>query len=1019
MSSFYSAPWHRASFDKFISETLPELLASRLPLTGYTSEQTDEYTHRVTVSLASNGGELEIAYDLLSPNEEGLFQVDGRPRVVVAVASSAHLDKAEIKCVGEQLIDYIEPRLGAITRETMPLDQDSIRAILPLDAWVRDVVTSSGDVQQAWATGQPLDTRNWLAAQTHLRRIAIKDIEDVITPSQFGRVCPFETPEGPNIGRVFSIALGARIIDGRLEIVDGRPEMALGLSASTVPFIEHNDSNRQLFGTNALRQWIRPENPEPAVVRTGREPDVPEFWCGHNLLTAFVFWGPETYEDSILISESCARRTKYTSPVEVGDKFYNRHGTKGTIGRILPDDEMPHLPDGTPVELVFSFIGAHTRLNFGQFREAIMSRIAKAEGEPAIIPSFAAPSEAEFKDRLLRAGLPEDGMEYLTVGKNGPQFPRPSTVGWVYWGRTVQTVASKIHCGAKPGDELNLHGDMQYRALRTVGAYANIADAFNLRSPERADADSLAERAAAGPVKLPGPPTPMFHQLRKRLHAAGIRAEFDGSSVTFHLAPVEEDKLELACHVNHPWLPGREVTELGIIDALPEAAVLVETNDRLRRLLATKAPESLKTRLRETLESRVRDYFAALISQAQVSYGDEYSTGRRVMFSGRSVATPSIDLRPDQVGLPEEMAWGLFGPLLERELGDPASVLARSPEAGEALDDLIAESWVIVNWPATFIPTCLLAFHPVRMPGKSIRLHQLALGLLNADYDGDQEAIFLPLTDEAQREAGEKLSIAGHLKRDNSLIKWLCPANEAVWGLAELSRTPEGLREIAEIAGRRVAAPDGFITRDALAAALADLLEDDGVEVAIAACERLMRRGFEVCKASGASLSPFAGSAFGPRSDGPAGVAEVTEMIESSADFDSADLGPQLLAVKSKARGSMRGLQRLIGPYGEVTDAQGDPFFVRHGFRDGLEPAELFATVPAARRGMARISLDPDWVRAAYGSPDYQSPQGYGVLARAMRSERPGLVFANACANNETDPLTDLDSRLFVGLEAT
>ena len=73
MSSFYSAPWHRASFDKFISDTLPELLASRLPLTGYTYEQTDEYTHRVTVSLASNGGELEIAYDLLSPNEEGLF----------------------------------------------------------------------------------------------------------------------------------------------------------------------------------------------------------------------------------------------------------------------------------------------------------------------------------------------------------------------------------------------------------------------------------------------------------------------------------------------------------------------------------------------------------------------------------------------------------------------------------------------------------------------------------------------------------------------------------------------------------------------------------------------------------------------------------------------------------------------------------------------------------------------------------------------------------------------------------
>ena len=104
------------------------------------------------------------------------------------------------------------------------------------------------------------------------------------------------------------------------------------------------------------------------------------------LLTAFISWGEDTYENGIILSASCAKRLSYTQPVEPGDKMSNRHGTKGIVTRILADEEMPHLADGTSIELIFNFINIHARSNFGQIREAVLSRIARAKGETQMIP---------------------------------------------------------------------------------------------------------------------------------------------------------------------------------------------------------------------------------------------------------------------------------------------------------------------------------------------------------------------------------------------------------------------------------------------------------------------------------------------------------------------------------------------------------------------------------------------------------------------------------------------------------
>jgi hypothetical protein len=90
MTASYSTPWHRRSYDRFVHERLPQLLAERLPLTGYEAEPVGRYTCRLCVAVAGHGGEVSCQYDLPQPDEEGVFDIAGRPHVVVPLA--AHED---------------------------------------------------------------------------------------------------------------------------------------------------------------------------------------------------------------------------------------------------------------------------------------------------------------------------------------------------------------------------------------------------------------------------------------------------------------------------------------------------------------------------------------------------------------------------------------------------------------------------------------------------------------------------------------------------------------------------------------------------------------------------------------------------------------------------------------------------------------------------------------------------------------------------------------------------------------
>jgi len=386
------------------------------------------------------------------------------------------------------------------------------------------------------------------------------------------------------------------------------------------------------------------------------------------------------------------------------------------------------------------------------------------------------------------------------------------------------------------------------------------------------------------------------------------------------------------------------------------------------------------------------------------------------------------ELRLDQLGLPEDMAWKLFGPLVAREMKNPQAVIEKTPDATKVLDDIMARSWIILNRAPSLMPTAIIAFHPIRQKDRAIRINPLICYAMNADFDGDMAAVFLPITKAAQQEAGALLSVAGHVKRDPELLKLFFPTHEGVWGLANLSRTSKGLEEIRKLAGVEVDAPEGFVTRESISKAISRVYFKEGVDGALSCSDRLMRRGLDEAKESGASISPFIGSGIllppEPQDEDlkswKAYEEACIERLSIQKDMDDNDLGPQLLAVKSGSRGQMAHLLRLIGPpIGWIIDTENQSHhIVRNGFVKGRTPEETYASVPGARKALAQVILSLiDSPHRVYGVRENRPPVGFNVLSRAMRAENPGVVFASAAASREVDPLKDVDSRLFVGLK--
>ena len=341
----------------------------------------------------------------------------------------------------------------------------------------------------------------------------------------------------------------------------------------------------------------------------------------------------------------------------------------------------------------------------------------------------------------------------------------------------------------------------------------------------------------------------------------------------------------------------------------------------------------------------------------------------------------------------------------------------------------MAHSWVLLysvqrvlvdDGPAS---TAVMAFRPQRLAGAAVRVHPRVCRLMELDFDGDQIEVFLPLTEEAQAEAGTALSVAGHIQSDADIWRYVTDNyHGTIWGLAQLCRTEEGRAEVEELTGVAVDGSRLFVKHD-LNRLLAQVLQREGLERALEVLDQLTRRGFEVCKQSGASFNPFLGSSKEwPEQPEEADwdewqmySDELVAAFYQQADFDDNDLGPLALLSLSGARGNQQQLIQYVGG-GLIYREDGGLFAQRGCWRDGLSVEETKVRAPRALWwGLA--AANQRWIEAQEAA---QQPvrADYHVLGRAAKAAQPGVVLARAAERGEVEPLTSLFSRLFVGLTA-
>ena len=732
-----------------------------------------------------------------------------------------HLGNRRIRSVGELLQNQFRigfSRMERVIRERMTIQAQDTDVITPQALVnIRPVVAAIKEFFGSSPLSQFMDQTNPLAELTHKRRLSALgpgglsrdragfEVRDVHY-SHYGRMCPIETPEGPNIGLISYLATFARINEygfieapyrrvdktthkvlnevvymtadmednyvvaqanepldeeGRLarprvnarfrdeileverdraDFMDVSPKMVVSVATAMIPFLENDDANRALMGSNMQRQAVPLLKTESPIVGTGMEykaavdsgvtvvskhngvvekvsateivirtdegsletykilkfmrsnqgtcinqrpivekgervtkgmviADGPatsngEISLGKNALVGFMTWEGYNYEDAVLINEKIVRDDVYTSihieeyeieardtklgaeeitrdipnvgedalkeldergiirvgaevragdilvgkvtpkgeteltaeerllraifgekarevrdtslrvphgeygiivdvkvftrencdelnpgvnmvvrcyiaqkrKISVGDKMAGRHGNKGVVSRILPQEDMPFLPDGTPLDIVLNPLGVPSRMNIGQVLEVHLGRAAAALGWKIMTPVFDGAHEEDIRECLKEAGLREDGKTILYDGRTGEKFDNPVTVGYMYYLKLHHLVDDKIHArstgpyslvtqqplGGKAQFGGQRFGEMEVWALEAYGAAYTLQEILTVKSDDTVGRVKTFEAIVKG-NNIPKPGVPeSFKVLIKELQSLAL-----------------------------------------------------------------------------------------------------------------------------------------------------------------------------------------------------------------------------------------------------------------------------------------------------------------------------------------------------------------------------------------------------------------------------------------------------------------------------------------------------------------
>ena len=734
-----------------------------------------------------------------------------------------HLGNRRVRANGELIMNAFRVgllRMERVIKERMTIQEDD-KATPSALVNVRPVVAAMKEFFGGSQLSQFMDQTNPLAELTSKRRLSALgpgglsreragfDVRDV-HHSHYGRICPIETPEGPNIGLIGSLATFGRVnelgfiespyrrvkegrvttdviylaadeeeryaiaqanaeLDGnshlvgeriycrkgdgfelveptRVDFMDVSPKQVVSVATALIPFLEHDDANRALMGSNMMRQAVPLLQPHAPVVGTGvegraardsgqvviaRRPGVVtsvaadlivvepddaankkdidhypllkfvrsnqgtclnhrpavevgdrvnpgqviadsmsteggELALGQNIVVAYMSWEGANYEDAIIISERLVREDVFTSihiekheieardtklgpeeitrdianvpeellasldergiinvgadvrpgdilvgkitpkgetevtaeerllraifgekarevkdsslrlphgergtvvevrefhreevdlapgvnqlvrvsiaqkrKISVGDKMAGRHGNKGVVSRILPVEDMPYLPDGTPVDIILNPLGVPSRMNIGQLLETHLGWALAKQNLKGATPVFDGATEENIIAELEAAGLPADGKITLRDGKSGKEFDRPITVGVTYMLKLHHLVEDKIHArstgpyslitqqplGGKAQFGGQRFGEMEVWALQAYGAANILQEILTVKSDDVVGRVQAYEAIVKG-ERIQAPSVPeSFKVLVKELQSLGISVD--------------------------------------------------------------------------------------------------------------------------------------------------------------------------------------------------------------------------------------------------------------------------------------------------------------------------------------------------------------------------------------------------------------------------------------------------------------------------------------------------------------
>ncbi len=249
-----------------------------------------------------------------------------------------------------------------------------------------------------------------------------------------------------------------------------------------------------------------------------------------------------------------------------GDKMAGRHGNKGVIARILPIEDMPYLPDGTPVEIVLNPLGVPSRMNLGQVLETHLGYAAHALGLKVASPVFDGAPEELIEDELERAGLPRSGKVRLRDGRTGESFDREVTVGYIYMLKLAHLVEDKIHArstgpyslvtqqplGGKAQFGGQRFGEMEVWALEAYGASHILQEILTIKSDDIVGRVKAYEAIVKGENTLEAGIPESFRVLVKELEGLALGVEIqseDENQIVLGEEDVPDIPLDLGIHL--------------------------------------------------------------------------------------------------------------------------------------------------------------------------------------------------------------------------------------------------------------------------------------------------------------------------------------------------------------------------------------------------------------------------------------------------------------------------------------